>query len=210
MHMRLFAPTGLALTLLLALPATGARAGGGELTARELQKLSAGELVTRPTEERRGRVRMIGGSSWQVIDAPQQVVWRALLDTQYYPRMLPEVDEARVIRQTADGQRTVFMHHEAGFINASYYLAVQTNAKGQDIRFRIDSTRPHDLRAAWGVYALRPYGKGRSLLAYRVMADIGGGLLGMLVEPLLHKWLLRVPLTVKRFVEGSGRHIYKY
>jgi hypothetical protein len=70
--------------------------------------------------------------------------------------------------------------------------------------------RPHDLRAAWGFYNVRPYADGKkTLLAYGVMADIGMGPVGALIGDDVHEWLLKVPWTVKRFVEGSGRHIYK-
>lgn len=206
--LRLAMAAGLCAALLSVAPP--ARANPDAFTAEELSRLESGKLVIRPAVKHHGRTRLIGGSSWQVIDAPLDVVWRALLDTQYYPRMLPEVDEAHVVARDGDRRRTVFVRHRAGLIEASYYLDVDIDAKRRDIRFKIDTGRPHDLRGAWGLYALRPYSGGRSLLAFRVMADIEGGLLGMLVEPLLHKWMLRIPWTVRRFVEGSGKYIYGY
>ena len=41
------------------------------------------------------------------------------------------------------------------------------------------------------------------------MADLDVGALGSLMRGDVHEWLLKVPWTVKRFVEGSGRWIYK-
>ena len=57
---------------------------------------------------------------------------------------------------------------------------------------------------------MRPYADGKkTLLAYGVMADLDVGGIGAFLRDHMHEWLLKVPWTVKRFVEGSGRYIYK-
>lgn len=173
--------------------------------------MAAGALVSRPQAERRGSLDLIGGTSFQVIDAPLRVVWSALLDTQYYPRMMPQVAEARLVETDAEAsQRTVFIRQGSGPLERAYYLTVRVSEAQRDISFRVDDRRPHDLRAAWGFYQLRPYADGRkTLLSYGVMADLNVGMLGAWFRDDIHEWLLKVPWTVKRFVEGSGRHIYK-
>jgi hypothetical protein len=119
------------------------------------------------------------------------------------------VIEAKVVRDEAH-ERTVFMRQGAGPFERTYYLTVRMYEERGDITFSVDERRPHDLRAAWGFYTVRPYADGKkTLLAYGVMADIGLGALGALMRGDVHEWLLKVPWTVKRFVEGSGRHIYK-
>jgi hypothetical protein len=168
--------------------------------------------------ERRGSLELRGGTSYQVIDAPLRVVWRALLDTPYYHRMMPRVLEARVVTERVvtgkskddARERTVFMRQGVGPFEKAYYLDVHIHEERGDITFSVDERRPHDLRAAWGFYTVRPYADGsKTLLAYGVMADIGAGPVGMLAGDDVHEWLLKVPWTVKRFVEGSGRYIYK-
>jgi ribosome-associated toxin RatA of RatAB toxin-antitoxin module len=172
--------------------------------------LASGGLVSRPQAERRGTLDLIGGTSYQVIDAPLRVVWSALLDTQYYPRMMPQVAEARLVEE-ADDHRTVFIRQGAGLLERAYYLTVRVSEGQRDISFRVDERRPHDLRAAWGFYQLRPYAEGnKTLLSYGVMADLNVGVLGSWFRDDVQEWLLKVPWTVKRFVEGSGRHIYKH
>ncbi|MEY4580593.1 MAG: hypothetical protein RL701_5296 [Pseudomonadota bacterium] len=189
--------------------AAWAGTGNRDLSTEERASLEAGGLVKRPLVERRGSLELMGGTSYQVIDAPLRVVWDALLDTQYYHRMMPRVLEARMVSMS-QGQRTVFMRQGAGPFERTYYLNVHVSEERGDISFRVDEQRPHDLRAAWGFYNVRPYAGGaKTLLAYGVMADLNVGVLGMLVRDDMHKWLLSVPWTVKRFVEGSGRHIYK-
>jgi hypothetical protein len=152
----------------------------------------------------------MGGSSWQVIDAPPDVVWRALLDTPRYHRFMPQVLEARVVR-ASDNIRTVFLRQGTeGLVEAKYYLRVNVHEDRRDITFAIDDDMPHDLlRAAWGFYTVRPYREGKTLLAYGVMADIGGGVVASLMRHNVHDWMLRTPWMVKRFLEGSGRKLYR-
>jgi ribosome-associated toxin RatA of RatAB toxin-antitoxin module len=198
--------------LLAAAIVAGAAAGNGgnrDFSSEERASLAAGGLVSRPMIERRGSLELQGGTSYQVIDAPMRVVWQALLDTSHYHRMMPRVIEAKVVRDEAH-ERTVFMRQGAGPFERTYYLTVRMYEERGDITFSVDERRPHDLRAAWGFYTVRPYADGKkTLLAYGVMADIGLGALGALMRGDVHEWLLKVPWTVKRFVEGSGRHIYK-
>lgn len=191
---------------------SGAHAGQApiaEFTAEERQALEAGELVQRPVEKRRGDLRLMGGTSYQLIAAPAHVVWQALLDTPHYHRMMPRVLEAKLV-EAKSAQRTVYMRQGAeGIAEHAYYLKVDVDAQQGDIAFKMDEQRPHDLRAAWGFYQVRAYGE-KTLLVYGVMADIGSGWLAGLARGSVHEWMLRTPWMVKRFVEGSGRHIYDW
>ncbi|MDD9939100.1 MAG: SRPBCC family protein [Myxococcales bacterium] len=189
--------------------ASGASAGSGSrFSAKELKLLAKGELVQRPVVESRGELRLIGGTSWQVIDAPPSVVWQALLDTRRYHRMLPQLAEAKLVRRGRDA-RKVWFRHAAGPLDMTYTLDMKINAGERDINFRIDDSRDNSIRAAWGFYTVRPYEGGRSLLVYAIRADIGDGLGKSLVRSTVHEWMLKVPWMIKRFVEGSGRWIYK-
>ena len=209
--------TSSGIALLLAASAVlvpAARSAGldtpqADLSDDELQRLSDGELVERRMTRDRGDLRLIGGTSWQVIKASPDVVWQALLDTPYYPRMLPALSEARVISETGPS-RTLFMRHGSGIAQTSYFLDVRLDHRRREISFRVDPTRPHGIRAAFGFYTARPYVGGRTLLVYGVMADIGDGLGSALLRGSIHDWMMKVPWMVKRFVEGSGRYLYTH
>lgn len=199
----------LCAALLLAAVAYAGNGGSRELSREERASLDKGALVRRPIVERRGSLDLMGGTSYQVIDAPLPVVWNALLDTDHYHRMMPRVLEARVVKDDPR-ERTVFMRQGAGPFERTYYLNVRVYADRGDITFSVDERRPHNVRAAWGFYTVRPYADGaKTLLAYGVMADLDVGGIGAFVRDDMHDWLLKVPWTVKRFVEGSGRYIYK-
>jgi hypothetical protein len=197
--------------LATALCASRAAAGSGhesdDFSSDELQRLDDGELVERKVEEDRGDLRLMGGTSWQVIDAAPAVVWAALQDTAHYSRMLPQLREARVVRDAGDS-RTLYLRHGSSIAQTSYYLDVRVDRGRRSMTFRVDETRAHGIRAAWGFYAVRSYTNGRSLLVYGVMADIGDGLVTALLRSTVHEWMMKVPWMVKRFVEGSGRGLY--
>ena len=184
----------------------GAGSDDGDFTADELQRLDDGELVERPVTEEQGDLRLMGGTSWQVIEAEPEAVWTALLDTAHYSHMLPKLSEARVVEDTGDS-RTVYLRH-GGVTHTSYYLDLKVDRKRRSLTFRVDQSRPRGIRAAWGFYTVRPYTHGRSLLVYGVMADIGEGLVQALLRSTVHEWMMKVPWLVKRFVEGSGREFY--
>jgi ribosome-associated toxin RatA of RatAB toxin-antitoxin module len=209
---RKFALLGVVLSALMPLHAsTPAKAGvsSSSFTAEEWRKLDAGELVLRPSTRQQGGTRLMGGSSWQMIDAAPDAVWRALLDTSHYHKMMPQVLEARVVGKQ-DNVRTVFLRQGAkGLVEAKYYLRVSVHEERHDITFTVDDSKPREvLRSAWGFYTVRPYRDGRTLLAYGVMADIGTGFMAGIVRSNVHEWMLRTPWLIKRFLEGSGRKLY--
>jgi hypothetical protein len=201
-----------ALVLGLAVSASPAAAGSGrdegDFSSDELHRLDQGELVERKVTLDRGDLRLMGGTSWQVIDATPEAVWAALLDTQHYSHMLPQLREARVVRDSGDS-RTLFLSHGSSIAHASYYLDVRVDRRRRSLSFHIDESQPHGIRAAWGFYSVRAYPNGRALLVYGVMADIGDGLVNALLRSTIHEWMLKVPWMVKQFVEGSGRELYE-
>lgn len=201
-----------ALAICVAPTALAGVRSGGAFSAHERIQLEAGELVSRPRSQRRGRLNLTGGTSFQVIDATPDVVWAALLDTSNYTHTMPRLLEARVVG-SGPNTRTVFMRHgSSGLIERSYYLNIKIDAQRRDVTFAIDPSRPHDVKAAWGFYTVRSYGDGerpRTLLAYGVMADVGGGILSSLVGPVVQEWMLRTPNLIKGFVEGAGRNLYR-
>jgi len=41
-----------------------------------------------------------------------------------------------------------------------------------------------------------------------MMADVGTGIVSGALRPTLHEWMLKVPWTMKQYLEGSGRTRY--
>lgn len=192
----------LSIACLVAVTTLAQSAAKKPFTADERARLMKGELVTRPVTERRDGMRLIGGNSWQLIDALPDDVFRVLLETRFYPRLLPAVSGAKLV--TAQGNhRRVRIEHKKGPLGVAYRVALQFDPARRDITFKLNDRLDSGLRAAWGFITVHPYGPTQSLIAYGVMADPGDGLLVSMVRGMIHEWLMKVPWQVKRFVEGA-------
>src|ERR1700753_2968191 len=78
---------GLCVFLAALLPAAASETR--EFSTQEEAELRAGKLVVRPQTINRRGVQMLGGMSWQMIDAPPSAVWSALTDAHQYVKFLP-------------------------------------------------------------------------------------------------------------------------
>ena len=180
------------------------------LSQSELRRLQHGRLVVRPTTERRGDMRLIGGTSYQVIDMEPEKIWRALEDRPtYIRRMLPQTQRARELRRSGSS-RTLRLTHEYGLVSASYAVTFTYDDRARTVVFRLADDQPSDLRAGWGFIKVRPWGDDgdKSLVSFGMMADVGSGLISGALRPTLHEWMLKVPYTMKKYLEGSGRARY--
>jgi hypothetical protein len=174
----------------------------------ERARLAAGELVVRKVTEQRFALRLLGGSSWQVIKAPPEGVFRALLETRHYPRMLPTVSGAELLSDH-DDLRRVRLEHKKGPLGITYRLALRVDRARRDVSFKLNDALNSGVRAAWGFLTVHPHGEGQTLLAYGVMVDPGDGLLVGLARGVIHDWLMRTPEQIRKFVESpTGRVLY--
>ncbi len=174
------------------------------LSAAERSRLSRGELVVRATSERRGSLSLMGGVSFQVIDAAPDSVWTALADVRQWRRMLPQVSESREVGH-AGNARTIYLRQGSGAVSAAYYLTAQYQEGTHDVVFMLDANRHNDIRAAWGFLSIREWAGGQTIVTYGVMADLGAGLIGNLVGSAVQEWMLKVPWTMKQHLEALMR-----
>lgn len=172
-------------------------------SAEEQRLLADGRLVRRRATRRRGQLRLIGGSSFQVVDRSVEDTWRVLCDEGSYASWLPSTDDARTVWHRP-GERVMRFRHSVGLVSAQYHLRLTYDHDQHDLAFRLDSQRPNDLRAAWGFLRVQPFedDTGRSLVSYGVMADVGGGVIGGMFRDQIHDSLLRVPASIRRYVHG--------
>ena len=189
-----------------------------DFTQAEKRKLEAGELVVRRADERQKELKLIGGTSWQLIEAPIGKVWDVLIDMKYYRRILPQVSDVRLIEdrerkperepekkpeRERERERTFFIKHGNELLSICYYVDIKINSGRKEIRFRMDPREECTVKAGWGFYLLRPHGKDRTVLVYGIMADIGEGIILALLRDQIHEWMLKVPWMVKRLVESE-------
>ena len=198
---------GFVAVALLSLVATSAQGQGNmrqPLNQAERARLARGEVVVRPTTERRGPLRLFGGTSYILVDLPVDSVWRALNDhSRYYRHMLPQVAAAREVARNGNIDRVIQFRHDVGVVNAGYSLRFEYDATAKTVMFRLDPGRAHDIRAAWGFFRLQPRGQGQTLVSFGAMVDVGNGLISGALQSRLHEWVLKIPWTFKRYIEGS-------
>jgi len=174
-----------------------------EFSAEERDRLVAGELVRREVARREGPFSYVGGTSYQYVRAPLDEVWRTVLDTSAYPRLIPSLQEASVV-QESEAERVVHMQHRYSIASAEYYARVRIEEDLHRVRFDLDRSRPHDLRAGRGFLTLSPYRDG-TIVTWGALADLGSGMIQNVFGSVLNDWMLRVPRCVRDAVE-PGRH----
>ena len=191
----------------LVLTANPAQQLNSSLSSNEKSLLRYGRLVARHEARGFGRSFLYGGTSWQRINAPPRAVWKAILDTPSYPKLLPQVTEARIVSQGPD-HRLIFVKHGRGFPSAQYHLDLSCEQHERAAFFRIAPGRSRTLKGGDGFIVVQPYGEKQSLVTFSVMVAMGQSLLARFLRPHIQDGVLRVPQTIKRYVEGRGRSRY--
>lgn len=191
--------TAAVVIIALSVLTASAVAQGGGFAPEERRRLLEGELVTRNVSSRRGGDSMFGGTSWMRVRAPIEQVWRTVREPSAYPQLIPSLARARVVEDRGD-ERVVHMVHRYAIASTSYYVRMRVNAEAHEIRFELDRSRPHDVRAGRGFVSLSPY-QGDTIVSWGMLADVGAGVLQDVFGPFLNQWLLLPPRCVRDVVE---------
>ena len=178
----------------------------GEFDARERATLQGGRLVAHRRMERRGNLIHFGGTSFQTVDRPIAEVWRAVRNPSTYRDLLPQVESVRVVAR-GDSEAVVRVEHAYGVIRAAYHLRLRFEERTRDVTFDLDASRPNDVRSARGFLTLSewPEDPNRTLVSWGILAAVDDGFVGGIVRPQLHDWMLRVPTTMRSYLQGRGR-----
>jgi hypothetical protein len=198
----------LSATIALAVPPAASQQGG--FTAAERADLDRGRLVTRPRTSTSASESWLGGVAFQVIERPPDDVWSALQHVPAYHHMLPGLPTARL--EARDGAVSiVYLRHASMGVEAQYSVRMRWNQVTRAMSFELDPSRPHDVESARGFLEVRPYPRHpeRSLITWGVRARLGVGVLEELFAADIQTWLLRVPSTVKGYLEGAGREHFQ-
>ena len=177
------------------------------LSARERTRLEEGQTVARAVTERRGPLHLMGGTSYQVIDAPPEVVWEHLnASSSEYRHMLPKVESVVELSRSGDRERRLRFEHRVGPIRAHYVMRLTFDPERRITQFQLDETEPHTIRAGWGFLRVRSWPGNRTLVSFGSLVDVGRGLVTDVIRPTLQHWILRIPWTLKRHIESQHPH----
>jgi len=174
------------------LASSGARADG--LTSDESTRLARGDVVTRTQQLDRGRLHYVGGVSYAIVDATPAELAALVDDVSAWRRILPRTRDARRIG-TDGGDVLAEITHGSLFISVGYTMRL--HREGNEVRFWLDRTRPHDIDDAWGYIRAQPMPDGRTLVTWAILVDMGNGMLRDMFESKVQQMALTVPERVK-------------
>ncbi len=149
----------------------------------------------------------MGGTSWILVNADAETVWRALTDFSQYSRFVPSAGRSRILQRNGD-VRIVSMRQASGLLEVNYALRTVVDSAKREIRFRVDRRRPRDVRDGWGFFKVEPRADGRTLVSYGAVVEPGGAVLAAVMGDALRDHVLSIPRRLKRWVEGPGRNRY--
>jgi hypothetical protein len=191
----------LAALLSVSLPARAADAGSSPAMVRaEREALLAGEVVSRPMhfETESGSYR--GGLSYSLVNAPAAAVLSALSNVETLPQALPNTKSARLI-DVRGGLARVELVHGGG---TTYTVHIERTASPccrSELRFWLDSSRPHDINDVFGFFRVEPFGEGKSLVTVAAALDLGSGLTSLLFSAAVERSVLSTPRRIRDYVE---------
>ena len=197
------------LAALLAVTALPSLARAVDFTPDEIARLKAGKVVRQelPSSRKGG---FYGGSGFAVVDAPVDVVWRALQDWGAYTKIFPNTTETTELSRKG-GRSLIRMRLGHPIVSVVYHVEMSRDEAKKVLSFELVPDLPHDLDGVRGYWRLFPQADNRTLVAYVVAINAPMGLVNLAGPDLsaraIHA-LLGVPGYVKKWVEGEGRSRY--
>lgn len=175
-----------------ALVSSSARAD--RLTRDEDARLRRGDVVTRSQQIDRGSRHYVGGVSYAIVDATPADLTALIDDVSAWQRILPRTRDARRVG-TEGGDVLAEITHGSLFMSVGYTMRLHRD--GDEVRFWLDRSRPHDIDDAWGFMRAQQLPDGRSLVTWAILIDMGNGLLRDMFESKVQQMALLVPARVR-------------
>ncbi len=173
------------------------------LSADEVARLGAGELVRVPLDVELPEGGYFGGLSYVVIHAPPAAVNAVLDDPSTYRFILPMTLESRVLSRH-DRDTQVFFRQGGRAGSAAYVIIARRESQGL-IRFWLDPTQPHEIADLWGYFRVQPWGKDATVLTYAALIRLDFGMVKLLFSEAIRRAAMGTPALVRAFVEGKQR-----
>jgi hypothetical protein len=204
--LKAFLPALLALGMLARAPAAHADA----LTSTESERLGRGETVIRENTWEPGySARYIGGVTYTIVDASASETSGILEQVATFRHVLPRTKRVKLVSVEPNGDRLVELVQGTALVEAQYTLRVRHYPGRREVRFWLETARPHEIDDAFGYFRVEPFtgssGEQRALLTYAILVDIGPGIVRDLFEERVRAALLSVPQLVRRYV-AEVRH----
>lgn len=152
---------------------------------------------------------LIGGDAVRLIHAPIQDAEEVLAQPDALWVIMPRVVEMTQVGGT-DDDRLYEVKHALGPVTGGYtmrFVRQRADASAMDVWFWVDTSRPRDLRFAWGAFRLMPFGRGHCLLAYQVRIELAPGLAKWLLSDRIRRAALTVADRARALIEDRVRYL---
>jgi hypothetical protein len=196
----------LALLLFATLWIPGAKAD--TFTTDEQSALDRGEVVRHPLTPGPETQGYLGGTSYVVIDAAPEVVWRAMQDFSSFPQIFPKTLAAEMISDRGD-RKVVRMVQGNSWISISLYLLYRLDEETRKVSWSLIEDQPHDMEDSRGYWQVDAYGEGKSLVTYVNVISLGDIAALSLFADAIQNGLLGVPGNLRDWVQGPHGAVYR-
>ena len=169
----------------------------GALSRTEREALLAGEVVARPMQFDTESGSYRGGVSYSVVNAPAAAVLAALSNVDTLPQALPHTKSARLIDSRGSLARVELVHGDG----TTYTVHIERSAPRSELRFWLDSSRPHDISDVFGFFRVAPFGDGKSLVTVAAALDLGPGITSLFFGAAVERSVLSTPGRIRVYVE---------
>ncbi|HKO53506.1 MAG TPA: SRPBCC family protein [Polyangiaceae bacterium] len=177
--------------------ASPAGSRSGALNRTEREALLAGEVVARPMQFETESGSYRGGVSYSVVNAPAAAVLSALSNVDTLPQALPHTKSARLIDVRGSLARVELVHGDG----TTYTVHIERSAKRSELRFWLDSSRPHDISDVYGFFRVEPFAGGKSMVTVAAALDLGPGITSLFFSGAVERSLLSTPGRIRSYVE---------
>ena len=196
----------LALLVFGALWIPGAKAD--TFTAEEQTALEGGEVVRHPLAPGPDTQGYLGGTSYVVVDAAPDVVWRAMQDFSSFPSIFPKTISAEIISDRGS-RKVVRMVQGNSWISISCYELFRIDEEERKVSWSLIEDQPHDLEDTRGYWQVSAFGENRSLVTYVNVINIGDIAALALFSDAIQNGLLGVPGNLRDWVQGPNGAQYR-
>lgn len=176
-----------------------------DFTEKEIAQLKNGKPVFRPLPTSRNN-GFYGGTGFAIINAPMDVIWKAIQDWSSYPKAYPNTIRVEEISRKGN-RHLIKMELGHQLLRIIYYVEVEFDKARRKIKFKLITNRAHDIEATNGYWRFFPQKNGSTLVAYVVAVRVPMGIINLLpesVERKLEGGLLNIPTRLKRWIEGAN------
>jgi hypothetical protein len=180
----------LALLVFAALWIPGAKAD--TFTTDEQAALDRGEVVRHPLTPGPATQGYLGGTSYVVVDAAPDAVWRAMQDFDSFPNIFPKTLSTEIISDRGS-RKVVKMVQGNSWIAISFYVLYRIDDETRKVSWSLIEDQPHDLDDTRGYWQVDAYGEGRSLVTYVNVINLGDIAALALFADAIQNGLLGVP-----------------